>query len=190
MQHDVRCVGHAFGAHLASGRAEQGQQLGRAAADVLMWLAKWLSRRSPGLTRLWDGLVRTCFVLAPHGNADGFTNVVGEFDQPLFTSVCGSTTVTTPALRLRCAVPVGHHVRVRWYELPASCSTRRMVLVPTLGKSPRRKVRCKVLSDHVAVPSARRLGVRWAIATIRARALATYVGLRPRPVAMRSAARP
>jgi len=155
-----------------------------------MWLTNRPPLGPPGLTGLRNGLVRTCLILTPHGNPDGLGYSVGEFDEPLFTSVCGSTTVTTPALRLRCAVPVGHHVRVRWYELPASCSTRRMVLVPTLGKSPRRKVRCKVLSDHVAVPSARQLGVRWAIATIRARALATYVGFRPRPVAMRSAARP
>ena len=65
-----------------------------------------------------------------------------------------------PALRLRCAVPVGHHVRVRWYELPASCSTRRIVLVPICGNLALRKLRCNVLSDHVAVPSARRLGDR------------------------------
>jgi len=77
----------------------------------------------------------------------------------LFTSVCGSTTVTTPALRLRCAVPVGHHVRVRWCELPASCSTRRMVLVPTCGKSAVRRLRCKVLSDQVAGPVGTPIGL-------------------------------
>jgi CheY-like chemotaxis protein len=49
---------------------------------------------------------------------------------------------------------------------------------------------CRVLSDHVAVPSASRLGDRWAVATIRARALGTYVGLRPRPAAISSAASP
>src|SRR5216684_1038695 len=87
----------------------------------------------PGLASLRDGLVRTCLILAPHGDPYDFSHSVGKFDEPLFTSVCGSTTVTTPALRFRCAVPVGHHVRVRWYELPASCSTRRIVLVPTFG---------------------------------------------------------
>jgi len=108
----------------------------------------------------------------------------------LFSSVRGSTTVTTPALRFRCAVPVGHHVRVRWYELPASSSTRRMVLVPTVGKPPRRNFRCKVLSDHVAVPSLRRSGCRRAVATIWALALAAYVGRLPRPRTMRTAASP
>ena len=155
-----------------------------------MWLTNRPPFRSPGLTGLWNSLVRACLILTPHRDAYAFSDVVGEFDEPLFTSVWGSTTVTTPDLRLRCAVPVGHQVRARWYELPASCSTRRMVLVPTLGKFPRRKVRCKVLSDHVAVPSARRSGCRCAVATICARALAGYVDRRPRPRAMCTAASP
>jgi len=155
-----------------------------------MRLTNRFALRSPGLTRLRDGLVRTCLILTPHGNTYAFSDAVRKFDEPLFSSVRGSTTVTTPALRFRCAVPVGHHVRVRWYELPASSSTRRMVLVPTVGKPPRRNFRCKVLSDHVAVPSTRRLGDRWAVATIRARALGTYLCLRPRPAAISSAANP
>ena len=155
-----------------------------------MRLTNRLAFRPPGLTGLWDGLVRTGLILTPHGDTYGFGHSIGQFDEPLFTSVCGSTTVTTPALRFRSAVPVGHQVRVRWDELPASCSTRRMVLVPTVGKFARRSVRCNVLSDHVAVPSERRLGDRWAVATILARALAAYLGLRPRPAAIASAANP
>jgi len=93
-------------------------------------------------------------------------------------------------LILRCAVPVGHHVRVRWYELPASCSTRRTVLVPTCGNPDRRSVRCSVLSDQVAVPSIRRSGARCAVATIFARALDVYVAPRPRPLAIPTAERP
>jgi hypothetical protein len=45
-----------------------------------------------------------------------------------------------------------------------------MVLVPTCGNPARRTLRCKVVSDHVAVPSVRRFGWRWAVATMRARA--------------------
>ena len=148
VQDHVWGVGHTLGAYLTSGGAEQGQQLRSAAADVLVRLTHRFARRSPGLTGLRDGLVRTGLILAPHLNTYAFSDVVRQFNQPLFTSVCGSTTLTTPALRLRCAVPVGHQVRVRWYELPASWSTRRMVLVPTVGKLPRRKVRCKVLNDQ------------------------------------------
>src|SRR5207249_11760630 len=87
---------------------------------VFMRLTKRFALRSPGLTWLRDRLVRAGLILTPHGQTYALSNVVGEFDAPLFTSVWGSTTVTTPALRLRCAVPVGHHVRVRWYELPRS----------------------------------------------------------------------
>src|SRR5207248_11498780 len=125
----------------------------------------------PGLSGLWDGLIRAGLVLAPQRDAHRFGDAIGEVDQAPFSSVFGSTTVTTPDLRLRWAVPVGHQVRVRWYELPASRSTRRMVLVPTRGKPRWRSVRCNVLSDQVAVPSVRRFGSRCAVATIWARAL-------------------
>lgn len=151
VQHDIRRSGYAFGPHLAGCGTEQRQQLGCTAANVLVRLAHRLALRSPGLAWLGNGLVWTSFILTPDGNTREFSGAIGQFDQPLFTSVSGSTTVTTPALRLRCAVPVGHHVRVRWYELPASCSTRRIVLLPTCGKPARRSVRCNVLNDHVAV---------------------------------------
>ena len=72
-------------------------------------------------------------------------------------------------MRLRTAVPVGHHVRVCWYELPAARSTRRMVVVPTAGKPARRSARRSADSDQVAAPSALRSGARWAVATICAR---------------------
>ena len=47
-----------------------------------------------------------------------------------------------------------------------------------------------MLSDQVAVPSTFRSGARCAVATIRARAAASYVGRRPRPAAISSAASP
>ena len=170
VQDGIRRAGHALGTNLASGRTEQRQQLGRAAADVLVRVALRVPRWLPGLTRLRHRLIRAGLILAPQRDADSFGNAIGQVDQPLFASVFGSTTVTTPALRLRCAVPVGHQVRVRWYELPASCSTRRMVLVPTCGMPAWRKLRCKVLKDQVAVPSVPRFGRRWAVATMRTRA--------------------
>ena len=114
VQHRIGCAGHALGPDLASGRTEQGQQLGRAPTDVLVRLAHRVAFRLPGLPWLWDGLVRAGLILAPQPDAGRFGDVIGQVDQPLFCSVAGSTTVTTPALRLRCAVPVGHQVRVRW----------------------------------------------------------------------------
>jgi len=123
-------------------------------------LAARLALGLPGLTGLGHGLIRASLILAPQWDAHRFGDVIGQVDEPLFSSVFGSTTVTTPDLRLRWAVPVGHQVRVRWYELPASCSTRRIVLVPTRAKPTRRKLRCRVLKDQVAVPSVRRFGWR------------------------------
>jgi hypothetical protein len=60
-------------------------------------------------------------------------------------------TRTGPSVRVRSAVPVGHHVRVRWYALPASWSTRRIVVAPTCGNPSRRSRRCSVERDQVAV---------------------------------------
>ena len=67
----------------------------------------------PRLTGLGYCLVRAGLILAPQWDAQRFRNVIRQIDQPLFSSVFGSTTVTTPDLRLRWAVPVGHQVRVR-----------------------------------------------------------------------------
>jgi len=48
-----------------------------------------------------------------------------------------------------------------------------MVVAPIAANPARRTVRSSVLKDHVAVPSARRSGVRCAVATIVARAAAS-----------------
>ena len=171
VQHRIWCSGHPFGPHLASGGSEQRQQFGGATTDVLVRMTARLAFGLPGLTGLRNCLIWAGLVLAPERDAQRFGYAIGQVDEPLFLSVSGSITVTTPAFRLRCAVPVGHQVRVRWYELPASWSTRRMVLVPTRGKPLRRSARCSVVSDQVAVPSLRRFGSRCAVATICARAL-------------------
>jgi hypothetical protein len=47
VQHGIGCSGHALGPHLASGWTEQGQQLGRAATDVLVRLALRVSLGLP-----------------------------------------------------------------------------------------------------------------------------------------------
>ena len=155
-----------------------------------MRLPDRLAERLPARARLGNRLVGTGFVLTPDRDAGCLGSPVGLLDGPLFSSVFGSTTRTTPLCRFRSAVPVGHQVRVRWYELPASRKTRRIVVAPTRGSPARRSVRSRVLSDQVAVPSVRRSGGRWAVATIRARATGSYVGRRPRPAAIRNAATP
>ena len=68
-------------------------------------------------------------------------------------------------------VPVGHQVRVRCQLQPASVSTHQIVYVLTCGSpsGARRSARCKVTSDHVAVPSRSRSGGRPASARMRSR---------------------
>jgi hypothetical protein len=176
MEHRVGGTRHAFRPHFAGHRAEQGQQLGRATPDGLVRLTRRLPTRLPTLAWVRDGLVGAGLILAPerHCRLLGLPiRPVRLLDQPLFSSVRGSLTCTIPVLRLRWAVPVGHQVRVFWYELPAASSTRRMVVAPRCGKASRRRLRSQVLNDQVAVPSRRRSGGRWAVATIRARAAAS-----------------
>src|SRR5438105_4828449 len=170
MEHHIRSIPHAFRAHGARRRPKQREQFGRAAADILVRVPLGLPDRLPTRARLRDGLVGARLVLAPDLHAGRFRPVIRQLDQPLFSSVWGSLTRTIPLLRLRSAVPVGHQVRVFWYELPAAASTRRMVVAPSRGNLSRRSVRSSVLSDHVAVPSVFRSGERWAVATMRARA--------------------
>jgi hypothetical protein len=49
-----------------------------------MRLTNRLALTPPGLTRLWDGLVRTGLLLARHRGTYAFSDVVREFDEPLF----------------------------------------------------------------------------------------------------------
>ncbi len=65
MEDGIRRVGDALRPHLARGRTEQGQQLGRPTTNVLMRAERWLPHRRPGCPRLRDGLVGTGFILAP-----------------------------------------------------------------------------------------------------------------------------
>src|SRR5206468_2119623 len=119
------------------------------AADVLMRLPWRPTDRRPADSWLGDGLVGARFILTPHREAGGLGQAVGLVDGPLFSSVFGSTTRTTPAFRLRCAVPAGHQVRVRCYELPASRKIRRIVVAPT---------GCRPSSRSASQPPARRPG--------------------------------
>ena len=113
MQHGVGRVGDALGPQLTGRGPEQGEQLGGATPDVLMRQERRLADRRPADAGLRDGLVGPGLILAPDRQPGQFAYPVRQVDGPLFSSVCGSTTWTTPALRFRCAVPVGHHVRVR-----------------------------------------------------------------------------
>jgi hypothetical protein len=65
--------------------------------------------------------------LAAYGHTGRLRLAVCLLDQPFFASLPTSWTVTGPRLRLRTAVPVGHHVRLCCQLQPASLSTHQMV---------------------------------------------------------------
>lgn len=114
MQDRVRGIPHPLGPDLARLRPKQREQLGCPVAEVFVSLARGLAFRLPTRTRIGHGLVRTGLILTPERQSDRFHPTIRLFDQPLFSSVCGSMTVTTPLFRVRWAVPVGHQLRVRW----------------------------------------------------------------------------
>ena len=99
-------AGDAFHAHLPSRRVKQGQQLGRAIAEILMGLTLGLTRLAPVMTRIRDGLIGTRFIFAPHRQTQDLGNPIRPLNQLFFASASGSTTVTIPFLRLRSTCPV------------------------------------------------------------------------------------
>src|SRR4051794_6510762 len=171
------------------GRVEQGQQLGRPVADVLVGVAGRAGRRSPLRAGLRDRLVRPGLVLGPDRNLGLGVRL---FDQPLFTVASGSWTSTSPCLRRRLASPVWHHDRSRCQLRSASCSTHQMVYVLTSGSpsSALRSARCSVVSDQVAVLSRSRSGVRCTSARMRSRSAAPYFTREPPPWRGSTAASP
>src|SRR3954470_22268612 len=112
---------------------EQGQDLGRAAADVFVRLGGRVLARLPGYAGMRHGLKRPRLVLAPDREPKLGAEHVGSLDQPLFTAASGSLTRTTPCLRWRITTPVSHQVRLFCQLRPASCRVRQIVKVLTFG---------------------------------------------------------
>src|SRR5215210_450577 len=145
-------------------RAEQGEQLGRPAAQILVRVVRRVAGRLPGRPGLRDRLIGADLILTPQPKAQPFGRTVSTLNHVFLGVASGSmTVVTVPSFRLRWAVPVWHQVRVICQVYPASQSVIRIVQVLTVG-SPSdavRKARCKVVNDQVAVPSCSRSGGRW-----------------------------
>src|ERR1700760_1463541 len=107
---------------------EQGQDLGRAAADVFVRLRGGLAGWSPTAARMRPSLERTGLVRAPHRQAKASALRASPLDQPLFTAASGSVTLTwPPCLRLRTTTPVSHQVRLFCQPKPAACRMRPIV---------------------------------------------------------------
>lgn len=133
MEYRVGRARHPFDPHLPIGGMEQGQHLCRSIALILVRLAHRLALRCPTLPGIGHCLKGTSFILAPNCQSAAFSLCIRSLDQFFFASASGSMTVTMPCLRLRCAVPVSHQLRLRCHDQPASIRTARMVPVLTLG---------------------------------------------------------
>ena len=112
-----------------SGRGmEQGQDLARAAPDILVRPGGGMASRAPAAARVRHRLEGPRLVLAPDRQAESGAERVGALDQPLFAAASGSATATRPScLRLRTTTPVSHQVRLFCQPKPAACSVRPIV---------------------------------------------------------------
>ncbi len=112
-----------------SGRGmEQGQDLARAAPDILVRPDCGVTLPPPTAARLRYSPEGAGLVLAPHRQAERGTERVGPLDQPLFAAASGSVTVTRPScLRLRTTTPASHQLRPFCQLKPAACSVRPIV---------------------------------------------------------------
>ena len=107
---------------------KQGQDLGRAAADIFVRLRGGLAMWSPTAARVRHSLERTGLVLTPYRQAKTSALRVSPLDQPLFAAASGSVTLTrSSCLRLRTTTPVSHHVRLFCQPKPAACKVRPIV---------------------------------------------------------------
>src|SRR4051794_1275645 len=170
MQDRVRAAGRRAEADPPRGGVEQGQDLGRPGAHVLVRLGGGAALRPPAAARMRHGLEGAGLVLAPDRQPPPSPPLVGVLDQLFFAAASGAVTVTAPPRpRRRRTTPVSHHVRVFCQLSPAAWSVCQIVYVLTVGRpSPaRRKAARSVLSDHVAVPSRSRSGTRAASAKMR-----------------------
>ncbi len=170
MQHSIRAARDALNADCSAGGVEEGQQLSSARSNVFVRLTSRFALRLPTGSQVGNGLIGASFVFRPHRYSTLFSFEVGTFNQLFFASALGSVTFTTPLLRCRCATPVSHHVRSRCHVRPASRNTPKIVYVLSCSKpGSRRRTRCSVESDQVAVPSCSRSGGRRAVSRIRFR---------------------
>src|SRR6266700_1792799 len=112
MEHSIGGLLHSFGTQFPGGWTKKGQQFSRSVTHIFMGLEGRFPTQMPVASRLRDRLIGACFILTPHRKPCLLSYVVSPFDQTFFSSVLGSWTVSTPLLRLRCAVPVWHQVRV------------------------------------------------------------------------------
>src|SRR6266480_7700544 len=104
MQDGVGRALHWFGSQFSSDWAEQSEQLGRNASQILMVLSNGASFSLPRRPCLGNGLIGSCFVFTPDLQSQSFSHQVGSlnhrfffrrvgiralFDRPIFTLAQG-----------------------------------------------------------------------------------------------------
>src|SRR3954471_18662230 len=112
---------------------EQGQDLGRAAPDILVRPGGRFSARLPRHPGMRHGLKGAGLVLTPDREPKLGAQRVGLLDQLFLARALGSLTRTTPCLRRRVATPAWHQVRLFCQLRPAACRARQIVNVLTWG---------------------------------------------------------
>ena len=114
--------------HLSGGGMEQGQDLGRAAADIFVRLRGGLAVRPPTAARMRHGLERTGLVLAPDRQAKARRLACRPArSAPFYRRIRIGDADQAPCLRLRITTPVSHQVRLFCQPKPAACKVRPIV---------------------------------------------------------------
>src|SRR3990170_879497 len=182
---------HRLGAQFTGRGPKEREQLHGAPTNVLVRPPCRLAFRLPGRPGLRNHLVRPSFILGPDRKPECFPYLVCLLNEPLFCVAAGSSTRTTPSLRLRRATPVSHQVRSSCQVKPASCKTHRIVYVLTSGSPSAacRNARFRSSSDHVAVPSLAGSGLRRHSRMMRSYSPGPYRRRRPDPGRSSSAAK-
>jgi hypothetical protein len=123
----------------------------------------------PTAASLRHRLKRPRLVFTPDRQTHLGIQDIGTLDQLFFGSASLSWTTTRSCLRCRVTLPVSHQVRFLCQLKPARCRVVQIVYVLIVGRpcGAWRKEFCRVLNDHVAVPSRSRSGERSTSARMR-----------------------
>ena len=113
MQHGIWAGRYTFDPDLAIGWMKECENFGRTVAEVLVRLASRISLGTPGLAGMGYRLKWPCLIGTPNRQSHRFARAISILDQLFLDSASGSVTTFIPLFRLRCEIPVAHHVRLR-----------------------------------------------------------------------------
>jgi hypothetical protein len=134
-----------------------------------MRLPDWMSFQFPAFSSIRSCLVRPRFVFYPHRQSHFLSLLKRFLDQFLLGAVSGSMIMATPCFRFRVACPVSHQLRDFCQRYSHSCRITQIRSVLMVGNPSGafRSALCKVVNDHVIVPSFSASGSRFGSASPR-----------------------